>query len=228
MAPLLVKICGVCRLEDARHAVEAGADWIGLNLFTGRRRINLDEAAKLLSDFQDPSRVVALLDASRADFDGLRAELARRNVQRLQLYGSIDPELLQTLCEGGVQVILPWPAETESDLIQLARFLEACGPSPPAYLLFDSRDPDKPGGTGRPADWDLIARAAERGCTGHWPPILLAGGLTPDNVAEAVQSIAPVGVDVCSGVESEPGVKDRRKVASFIEAARRASVDNKP
>jgi phosphoribosylanthranilate isomerase len=199
-----VKICGVTRLEDALAAARLGADAVGFN-FWPRSKRHLAPAAA--------AAIVARLPPSLATFgvfvDPTRAELERAlavsGVGVAQLHGDEPPEL----CVGlGVPVVKAIRVAVGSDLAQLASYEVR------AFLL-DSASGGY-GGSGATFDWGLAAAVSRE------LPVLLAGGLTPENVAEAVRTVSPLGVDVASGVESSPGVKDLARMELFIRRAKEA------
>ncbi len=248
---MLVKICGITNVDDARYALSAGADWIGLNFVAGPRRIELLAAERMLQQLDDPSRVVALveLDQDRMP-ESLIAALGAHGVHRLQVYGeqTLPVNRLATLnrlapvnrlalanrlavvnrlagafrrlAAEGFALITVQPVADDASLASLDALLTSCGEDRPGHVLFDASVPGALGGTGRRAAWDVIARARAEGRYEHWPAVLLAGGLNPGNVAEAVRCLSPAGVDVSSGVESAPGRKDPQKIEAFIAAAR--------
>jgi len=219
----VIKICGLTTGKDAQFALQAGADWIGLNFVAGPRQITLSVAKDILAQIEDPTRAVALILVDETDgyekeaetFDGL-------GIQCLQLYGHVTPEVVARLAARGFQTIV---ARTVPDVLSLQvaeRFLKDCADVPPSFLLLDAASQHCLGGTGRLANWPAIAEATRENLFVDWPPVILAGGLDADNVGAAIHELSPNGVDVCSGVESSPGHKDHAKVVSFIEAARRA------
>ncbi len=219
MMKTLVKICGITSIEDATCALQAGAAWIGLNLVGGPRRLDLPRARSILSRLDDPSRAVVLvmLDAGGLP-PSLAACLRDCGVCRLQLYGEVTGQAVRTLGADGYETMVACPIAGEESLGQIGGFLTACADSPPGYLLFDTACPGRLGGTGTPADWETIARAQDAGRFDDWPPFILAGGLTSDNVAEAIHTLSPAGVDVSSGVESAPGQKDPARINAFVAA----------
>ncbi len=218
---MIVKICGITTLDDARFVLTAGADWIGLNLVSGPRRIELPGAITILNGLSNPSNVVGLVILQDGVLDdSIVAALRDHGVRRLQLYGQVTPEALGLLRQAGFETILVHPVVDEHSLEALDAFLIACGDTRPNYVLFDAAVEGQYGGTGQRANWEAMARARARGRYAHWPPVVLAGGLTSDNVAEAIRLVAPAGVDVSSGVEAAPGRKDPRKVEELIKSAR--------
>jgi len=221
---MIVKICGITNLTDARHALRCGADWIGLNLVGGPRRLALTQADEILTGLDDPEKVVVLVSLVGGRMPSLTAaRLRNRGVRRIQLYGELTASSLQGMARNGYQVILARSVKSAESLTQLDTMLADCGEGTIDHLLFDASREGQMGGTGEQADWSAIVDARRRGLHKCWPPTLLAGGLNPDNVAEAIRVVAPAGVDVSSGVESEPGHKDPAKVAAFIDSAREAT-----
>ncbi len=225
---MIVKICGITNTDDALHALSAGADWIGLNLVAGPRRIDLPSFDGIASGLEDPSRIVALVQLT----EGLVAtELVTRlrdhGIHRLQLYGRPTPTTFLQVASEGFESIHVQPVADENSLAALEALLESCRSHPPGYVLLDAGAIDRLGGTGRRIDWDLLTSERAHGKFTHMPPIILAGGLTPENVAQAIQKVSPAGVDVSSGVESRPGLKDRAKVEEFIREVR-AVRDDRP
>ena len=206
---LHVKICGVTTVEDALAAVEAGADLLGFNFYPQSRRYitpaicerivaQLPDAVTRVGVFVNarPEEVIAILDDCSLDL--------------AQLSGDEPPEALAAL--GGRAFKAIRPVSLAMAQAAVARYAV---PTPPA-LLVDACRPGEYGGTGHTADWALARALAAT----H--PILLAGGLRPENVAEAVRQVCPWGVDVASGVESRPGRKDAQRMAAFVAAGRGA------
>ncbi len=239
-----VKICGITTVEDALMAAEAGADAIGLNLVGGPRRIDLPQAERILDvlpPLVTPVALVSVADSPTGEMNEQVMEmLATRWVSTLQVYGDLTGQILARFLWEGFRVILPVPVR---DAGFAATGLPAWGtPEPeagpagrtganltasevpvgrrPVAILLDTHDPQKAGGTGRSFAWSWVREARERGELKDWPPIMLAGGLTPDNVAEAIAEARPFAVDVSSGVESSPGRKDPEKVRRFVAKAK--------
>jgi phosphoribosylanthranilate isomerase len=204
-----VKICGVTTPDDARMAAEAGADAVGLNFYPPSPRYLSPHLAasvvRSLSAFVAPIGVfvnVPLRQACAISF-----QLGLRGIQ------TVD-DRPQTEDAFPFAHIPAFRVKDKDDLPAIREFAEKCKP---AAVLIDSHVPGQMGGTGVTAPWQLLA--------GFVPgvPLILAGGLTPDNVAEAIRVVKPWGVDVASGVESSPGVKDPSKVRDFLSAVRSAS-----
>ncbi|MEO8601621.1 MAG: phosphoribosylanthranilate isomerase [bacterium] len=199
-----VKICGVTSVADALHAARAGADAIGLNFHPRSPRcLTLDAAAEIAAAL--PSgvcRVGVFVDLPRQRIAQIAAQVG---LDAVQFHGAELPEL----CSG-------WDCKTIKAIrVRDAEALLAAGEYDVDFLLAEAYVEGQPGGTGQrvPLQW-LAGVAPER--------LILAGGLTPDTVAEAVRALRPAGVDVASGVERSPGVKDPEKVERFITNARMA------
>jgi phosphoribosylanthranilate isomerase len=201
-----IKFCGFTRPDDVRDAVDLGVDAIGLNLARGPRRIGLDQAAALARLVPPLATAVALF--VDADEDAILAALRATRCTAVQLHGHEPPELAERL-RARVPVI---KAFAIGDAASLAA---ARGYPADAYLL-DTAVTGVAGGTGRRWDHRLLAGAAlDR-------PLILAGGLAPDNIAAACAATRPYGVDTASGIESAPGIKDAARMRAFVEAARAA------
>jgi phosphoribosylanthranilate isomerase len=199
-----VKICGVTRLEDALLAARLGADAIGFNFWPrSKRHVAPADAAAMVRGL--PAGIATFgvfVDPTR---DELLAAVARSGVGAVQLHGDEPPGL----CVG-----LPVPAVKAIRVSDRHALAQLASYEVQAFLL-DSASPGY-GGSGRTFDWSLAAEVARE------LPVLLAGGLTPENVAEAVRTVRPLGVDVASGVESAPGVKDAARMEAFIRRAKEA------
>jgi phosphoribosylanthranilate isomerase len=201
---MFIKICGITRLEDARHAIESGATALGFVMWPKSPR------------YVTPAQVRAIVDAlpARATTIGLFVDERSADIRRasdasgigmVQLNDESLPDAMQGLDRPVLKVVtlanverlaMAWPEDVT--------------------LLLDAHDPVKRGGTGQTVDWDRAGEIARR------RRLVLAGGLTPSNVAEAIERVRPYGVDVASGVEASPGIKDPWKVADFLSQARAA------
>ena len=203
-----IKICGVTTPEDARQVAEAGADAVGLNFFPKSPRfITPSQAAAIvraLPPFTAPVGVFVRMPMRQAT--AIAFQLGLRAVQTYDDPSNEDPFPFAH--------IPAFRVKDEAGLDSIRTFVTA---RRPAAVLVDSFVEGQMGGTGHRAPWELLA--------GFDPgvPLILAGGLTPENVSEAIAAVKPWGIDVASGVESAPGRKDRVKVARFIEAARLAA-----
>jgi phosphoribosylanthranilate isomerase len=199
-----VKICGITRCEDALTAVEAGADALGFMFYQASPRFITHERTAEIIRALPPfvAKVGVFVDATE---DAIRRAVTECGLDTLQFHGTESPEFCRKF---ELKVMKAFRIKDSASLKAL-----------PAYdreaWLLDSFVPGQPGGTGATFNWDLAAQAKALG-----GPIILAGGLTPENVAEAVRRVRPYGVDVSSGVESEPSKKDTEKVWSFVQAAK--------
>jgi phosphoribosylanthranilate isomerase len=202
-----VKVCGVTRLADAHGAWAAGVDALGLNFYPGSPRcVDLATAAALARTRPALGTVVGVF--VNAAPDTIRAAVRECGLTAVQLHGDEPPEA----CAGyGVPVIKALRVRGPEDVARARAYV---GAGDVAGLLLDGAAPGY-GGGGVTFDWSLVARLTESGL-----PVLVAGGLTPSNVAEAVRATRPYGVDVASGVELAPGVKDLDAVRAFVRAAK--------
>ncbi len=198
-----VKICGITNLEDALMAVEAGADALGFVFFQGSsRHISPDAAAEVIRRLPPFVQTVGLFVNEEAATVNLLAD--RCGLDIVQLHGDESPEYCTEIRR---RIIKAFRVKDGVSLDALPQYrVAAC--------LLDTWSPAAYGGTGTTFNWDIAARAAAS------RRIILAGGLTPENVAEAIAAVSPCAVDVSSGVESAPGKKDAGKVSRFISATR--------
>lgn len=201
-----VKICGITSEADALAAAEAGVDAIGLMFYEGSPRHVTLEQAKAISAALPPHvmRVGVFVNAEEAF---VHQALTECMLNILQFHGDETPEECSRY---PVMTLKAFRVQGEETLAQLEAY-------PSAGYLLDAYVKDALGGTGATFNWDLAVRAQEFG-----KPIFLAGGLTPENVAEAVRKVQPFGVDVSSGVEIEPGRKDAQQMRTFVAAAKGA------
>ncbi len=210
-----VKICGINAPRAMDAALDVGADLVGLVFFPASpRTVSLREAARLAARARGRARVVALVvDANDALLAKIVAEVAP---DLLQLHGSETPARVAEIRKRFAKPVMKAIAVAEAaDLAAIPSFAAVAD-----HLLFDARPPrdaTRPGGHGRAFDWRLLARVE------RLKPIMLSGGLNPENVAEAIRIVRPDAVDVSSGVETKPGVKDPEKIRAFAAAARAAA-----
>jgi phosphoribosylanthranilate isomerase len=210
-----IKICGITTVDDAVVAVEAGADAIGLNFWPqSKRRVGADTAREISAKLRDVVRVGVFVNATADDITRTADAV---DLDWIQLHGDEPAELLAQL-PGQLKVMRAFRCG-EDGLKSASLFLSKCRnlERVPDAVLADADAGAEYGGTGRIANWSQIV--SERDQLGG-VPMILAGGLTPQNVAEAIAATRPDGVDVASGVESRPGVKDAKLVREFIDAAR--------
>jgi phosphoribosylanthranilate isomerase len=197
-----VKICGITQLDDARVAAEAGASFVGFVLWPGSpRHITIDGMRAIIAGLPNSVLPVGVfVNPAGEEIDAA----VRAGIQLAQIHGdetawanaiTADVMIVRAvhLGEGDGEITPEWPV---------------------GKILLDAHDPEKHGGTGRTIDWSRARAIAAR------RQVFLAGGLTPFNVAQAVREVKPFAVDVSSGVESSPGIKDHGKVRAFIRAAK--------
>ncbi len=206
--PTAVKICGITRLEDALAAARAGADAIGLVFHAASpRNVTAAKAAEIMRGL--PAEVTTVGLFVNATADEVRAVLAEAPVELLQFHGEESPAFCRQFGQPYVKAVRMGPGV---DLIQYARNYHDA-----KALLLDTLVEGVQGGSGITFDWSLIPRDLSL-------PIILSGGLTPENVTEAVRRVRPLAVDVSSGVESAKGIKDASRIAAFIRGVRDADV----
>ncbi len=200
-----IKICGITRLEDALLAARLGADALGFNFWPGSKRYISPEAARAIID-----RLPPFVAPVGVFVDGAPEEVARAaaasGVSAVQLHGDEPPA---ACAASGLPAVKALRVTGPEILDLLDRY-------PVAAVLLDAPSAGY-GGSGTPCDWTVARAAAARAI------VILAGGLVPENVAQAIEAVRPYGVDVASGVERAPGVKDPDKLARFIAQARKAS-----
>ena len=204
-----VKFCGVTRIEDAREAARLGAWAIGLNHWADSpRRCDPGTAVEISAELRRAIEIVGVF--VNATLDELARAAEDESLAMLQLHGDEGPDFCREAARRtGCKVIKGVRVRSAADV----RGAEAFRTD---YHLFDAHRPEKPGGTGESFDWELVgARRSE-------VPAILAGGLRPDNVAEAISVARPNAVDVASGIEAAPGVKDHELMAAFAHNAGQA------
>ena len=200
-----IKICGLKRAEDAAAAVAAGADALGFNFWKrSPRYVEPAEAARIVLNI--PPRVLTVAVFVDEELERVLGIAEETGIMALQLHGSESPEYLDRL--GAYLKIKTIKVGESFQPAELSRY-----PSVSLFLL-EGFVAGMAGGTGRTFDWSLAEKAKDFG------KIILAGGLTAENVGAAVRRVQPWGVDVASGVESEPGKKDPQLIREFIQAAR--------
>jgi phosphoribosylanthranilate isomerase len=208
MTPLRIKVCGVTNVKDARACAELGADMIGFNFYPQSPRYIEPKIARQIVERipRSADAVGVFVDASA---DEIRITAKRTGIESVQLHGDFSPKTCRELARE-FRVIRAFRTE--------ARFQpEAAGAFPDCDVLLDAHHPDLRGGTGVTCDW-----SAARATLPFARFLILSGGLNAQNVAHAIAAVAPHAVDVCSGVESAPGVKDYRTIEKFIAAVRTA------
>lgn len=214
-----VKICGLTNPQQAETVAELGADFIGLNFAESKRNVSNELAREIVTALPaDTPAVGVFVDASAEKINRTAAETG---IAIAQLHGDEPPAILGKIeipCIKAFRIrgaesivhIHEWIVCIEKDCT-----LEA--------ILLDAYSPSAAGGTGEKFNWNLLVEAREHGGLEHLPPLILAGGLNVTNVAEAIRTVKPWAVDVASGVESAPGVKDLGKVRAFISVVGQCS-----
>ncbi len=201
-----VKFCGITRLEDAREAVRVGAWAIGLNHWEqSPRRCDPETALQIAAELRRTVEVVGVF--VNATLDQVARAAEDESLSMVQLHGDEGPDFCREVGRRtGCKVIKAIRVRTTADVIGAEAFHTD-------YHLFDAHVAGVRGGSGASFDWDLVARRRSG------IPAILAGGLTPDNVAEAIATARPAAVDVASGTEAAPGIKDPALMAAFATAA---------
>ena len=207
-----IKICGIKRVSDALAALDAGADMLGFNFYPkSPRYIGVGKCRDIMSVMRKYGHIMyvgVFVNASAAE---IRATMDTCGLNLAQLHGDETAEMVQSFSGRAFKAFRGIPSD-------LNGYVREDAPA----LLVDASVKGSYGGTGVTADWNNAAELAK-----HYP-ILLAGGLTAENVGEAVQQVNPWGVDVASGVESTPGLKDIEKMRAFIDAVRQHSKVSRP
>jgi phosphoribosylanthranilate isomerase len=204
-----VKICGITSLEDAHTAVDSGADALGFVFYPpSPRYVTSEQAEQIIRTLPPYVTTVGLFVDVTSEV--INETVARCGLDRVQLHGREPPAFCRRI---GRPVIKAIRVKNAESLKPLPDYQVA------AYLLDAYVEGALPGGTGAPFPWELAVQAKPYG------PVILAGGLTPENVETAITQVRPYGVDVSSGVERAPGVKDRRKIRQFITRAKAAGLE---
>lgn len=214
MQKIRIKICGIREADHARCAIDSGADYIGLVFAEGSpRQVGITDARSLVAEICNASKTVepVALFANQS-LDLIHEVLESADFRIVQLHGNEDRAFVESLGEVKVFKAVPF------DSAKIDAWRNA--PANVIALLIDAptRPGELTGGSGRSFDWDALANLDRTGL----PPIILAGGLTPDNVAQAVRTVRPFAVDVSSGVESSRGIKDAALIQAFCEAVHSA------
>ncbi|MHA6730016.1 phosphoribosylanthranilate isomerase [Devosia sp. A369] len=211
--PLIIKICGIKTQDILETAIAAGADMVGfVHFMRSPRHVSIETIATLISAARGRVETCVLL--VNPD-NSCVAEVAALGPDWIQLHGPETPHRVTAIrAEAGVEIIKALPIGSAEDVIHVSAFLDVAD-----RILVDAKPPkgaDRPGGLGETFDWGLL-KALDPSI-----PFMLSGGLTPQSVADAVKTVRPFGVDVSSGVESAPGVKDKRLIEAFMRNARAA------
>jgi len=211
--PIVIKICGIKTPEILQTAIEAGADMVGFMHFSrSPRHATIEQIGTLISEAR--GRIETCVVLVNPD-NSCVAEVAALGPDWIQLHGPETPHRVEAIrAEAGVEIIKALPIGSAEDVAHVTDFVDVVD-----RILVDAKPPkgaDRPGGLGETFDWGLL-KALDPSI-----PFMLSGGLTPLTVADAIRTVRPFGVDVSSGVESAPGVKDKRLIEAFIRNARAA------
>lgn len=203
-----VKICGITNIEDATVAVAAGADALGFVFVPGTKRAVTPDRARGIIDTLPPfvARVGLFVNAGA---DEIASTIEQARLDTIQLHGEESMELAARF-RGRVRVLKAFRIRDAASLAVVPAYFEVCD-----AVLLDAFESKAHGGTGTQFDWELADQIRSIG-----KPVIIAGGLRPENVAEAVCRFVPFAVDVSSGVEASPGRKDPEKVRAFIRMAK--------
>ena len=207
----IIKICGLSTTQTINAAINAGADWIGLVHFQkSPRHVDGEEARRLAGHARGRAKIVSLV--VNADDETLDAIVRDVKPDIVQCHGSETPARIGEIKRRyGLSVMKAIGISISADLASITPYVGVAD-----HILLDAKPPkdaDLPGGNGATFDWDILKDLPDD------VPFMLSGGLSPDNVQEAIERVHPFGVDVSSGVESQPGVKDISMIESFIHAA---------
>ena len=198
-----VKICGITNYEDAAAAADMGADLIGFNFYPeSPRYIQPEKAMKIIS------RLPAYIDIAgvfvNSSFYDIRKTMDLCQLNWIQLHGDEDPEFCRSFFSLNVKTMKAIRVKDQRDIEKAEGFFTDA-------ILLDAFDPEKYGGTGLTFDWNIVGHIGKR--------IFLAGGINPDNAEKAIK-LGVYGIDICSGIESEPGKKDHEKMKKLFENIR--------
>ena len=211
--PLMIKICGIKTPDLLESVIDNGADMVGfMHFLRSPRHATIEEIGDLISLAR--GRIETCVVLVNPD-NSCVAEVAALGPDWIQLHGPETPHRVEAIkAEAGVSIMKAVPIGSADDVAHIAGFLDVAD-----QILVDAKPPkgaDRPGGLGETFDWNLL-KALDPSI-----PFMLSGGLTPDTVAAAIKAVRPWGVDVSSGVETAPGVKDKHLIEAFIRNARAA------
>lgn len=221
-----IKICGLTNLEDASAAWGYGADLLGFIFAENTKRfIELNEASHIIRQLKSryiDVRAVGLF--VKENLDDIAYAVAHCDLDLVQLHGSETPDecadlkkLIKDRYDREIQIIKAFRVADEIQRIEsydLADYSEA------DYFVFDTYHPGLPGGTGEKFNWNVLINQKEK----IEKPFFLAGGLTPGNISDAISEVRPYGIDVSSGIEQKPRIKDQKLLKEFIDNARNTKI----
>lgn len=211
--PIWIKICATTCVQDALASIEAGANALGFVFAPSRRRVSVEQAAKIIVEL--PSNVERVGVFNNQSVTSVAAAIERAGLSAVQLHGEESPEFIEELAAR-------WPRGSRANVIKTVLvsddFATRFAHVSQDYRGIDSILLDSGGGTGKTFDWETARPLVG----GNGKRLIVAGGLNPENVGEAIRKFTPWGVDVVSGVEREPGRKDPAKLEAFVAAVRKA------
>lgn len=195
-----IKICGITNHHDAKAAIDFGADMLGLNFYSGSPRyITPEKAAEIVNQLPGFIDIVGVF--VNASVEQIHQTTKLCQLDWIQLHGDEDAQFCKSFLSHHVKTMKAIRVKDSSDIDKAESYLTDA-------ILLDAFNPDKYGGTGLTFDWNIIGDMCKR--------VFLAGGINPDNVASAV-TLGVYGIDVCSGVELEPGIKDHEKMKKLFK-----------
>jgi phosphoribosylanthranilate isomerase len=200
----LIKICGITSLDDAHAAVAAGADALGFNFYKPSPRYITPENARGIIDTLPDSILTVGVFVNEESPETVRAIADRSGIKAVQLHGEESPDY----CRALNPVIKNFSVSTSFDIDQISAYeVDA--------IMLDTKDNRLHGGTGRVFDWSIAQQVSR-----IFPKLFLAGGLSPENVREAIEMVQPYAVDACSSLEDKPGIKNHERMRIFVNAVR--------
>jgi len=200
----LIKICGITSLDDAHAAVAAGADALGFNFYKPSPRYITPESAREIIDTLPDSILTVGVFVNEESPETVSAIADRSGIKAVQLHGEESPDY----CRALNPVIKNFSVSTSFDIDQISAYeVDA--------IMLDTKDNRLHGGTGRVFDWSIAQQVSR-----IFPKLFLAGGLSPENVREAIEMVQPYAVDACSSLEDKPGIKNQERMRIFVNAVR--------
>jgi phosphoribosylanthranilate isomerase len=200
----LIKICGITSLDDAHAAVAAGADALGFNFYKPSPRYITPESAREIIDTLPDSILTVGVFVNEESPETVSAIADRSGIKAVQLHGEESPDY----CRALNPVIKNFSVSTSFDIDQISAYeVDA--------IMLDTKDNRLHGGTGRVFDWSIAQQVSR-----IFPKLFLAGGLSPENVREAIEMVQPYAVDACSSLEDKPGIKNHERMRIFVNAVR--------
>ncbi|MHC4474223.1 MAG: phosphoribosylanthranilate isomerase [Planctomycetota bacterium] len=198
-----VKICGITNLEDAVAAMDMGADLLGLNFYPkSPRYVTVEQAAEIVSELPGFIDVAGVF--VNASFEQIQETISKCQLNWVQLHGDEDPEFCRSLLSLNVKTMKAVRVKDRSDIKKAEGYFTDA-------ILLDAFHPERYGGTGLTFDWNIVGHMGKR--------VFLAGGINPDNAAAAIE-LGVYGIDICSGIEAEPGKKKHEKMKQLFDNIR--------